>query len=259
MGESRYFNRWKSSDSPERWSIKYTINFSKGLHSMIVLYYWHPRWEVTASCCNSAFLCSAAQRTPALLQRCAAFHSVQLSPDSAFPSCRMQRFSGFCPGSQEECKQHRSPHSCLNSQLLQQHELMGSHAARLAGSNISGRSWGTALSQWAEERELLLVEHLAAGVSKSTLGSQPALSTHQTFSCSAKFDFWRRWTIFVAELLQCCQLNYITHCRQTMTFLWGVLRGFQNSEKDCCSSLSPETSMETTALGYLTVFTLAEI
>lgn len=208
MCKSSYFNRWKFSDSPERWSIKHTINFSKGLHSIIVLYYWHPWWEITASCCNSAFLCSAVQRTPALLHHCAAFHNVQLlvSPDSAFPSCRMQCFSGSCPGSQEQCKQHKSPHSCLNSQPLQHHEGICSHAW-LAGAETSGR---TALSHWAGDGELLPGEHLAVGVSKSTLDSQPALSAHQTFSCSMKFDFQRRWKIFVTELLQCCQFNYIT-------------------------------------------------
>lgn len=138
MCESSYFNRWKFSDSPERWSIKYTINFSKGLHSIIVLYYWHPRWELTASCCNSAFLCSAAQSTPALLHHCAAFHHVQLlvSPDSAFPSCSMQCFSGFCPGSQESGKQHQSPHSPLNSQLWQHHELICSQAWLSGNRNL---------------------------------------------------------------------------------------------------------------------------
>lgn len=257
MCESSSFNRWKCSDSPERWSSKHTINFSKGLHSIIVLYYWHPRWEINCSLLQLclSLQCSTVHASSA--HHCAAFHNVKKC-DCWWAPIQLFPLAG-CSASQPSAQALRGHANSTNLPTAATLAAPGAdlqpHLAR-RWQNTSGR---TALCHWAEERELLLLEHLAVGVSKSTFDPQPALSAHQTFSCSTKFDFQRRWKIFVTELLQCCQFNCVTHCRQTVAFLWGALCGFQSSEKDCCSSHSPKSGVDTTALVYLTIFTLAEI
>lgn len=124
-----------------------------------------------------------------------------------------------------------------NRQLLRQHELICSHAAQLADNRTS------LPGPWVliEQRDLLLVAHILFSMSKSILDSWPALSTNQTYNCSTESLIFRDVrNFFLTELLWCCHFNYVTHCMQTVTFLQGILCGFQNSWEDCYNFCSPE-------------------